>query len=101
MRPDILLDQYEYFEVSEQRIKGNIHQYTINGLQPNTTYILEIQAILRLNTKRVRSSRVTLTVRTPALAKGTVRQTVTYVFCFRLFYNLLCKVNNLYFHVRY
>lgn len=82
MRPDFLLDQYESFEVSEQCIKGNIHQYSINGLQPNTTYLLEIQAILRLNTKRVRSSRVTLTVRTPALAKGTEGQTVTYVFCF-------------------
>ena len=82
MRPNILLDQYESFEVSEQRIKGNIHQYSISGLQPNTTYLLEIQAILRLNTKRVRSSRVTLTVRTPALAKGTEGQTVTYVFCF-------------------
>ena len=77
MRPGIILDQYESFEVSEQRIKGNIHQYTINGLQPNTTYLLEIQAILRLNTKRVRSSRVTLTVQTPALTKGTVGQTVT------------------------
>lgn len=82
MRPDILLDQYESFEVSEQRIKGNIHRYTINGLQPNTTYLLEIQAIFRLNTTRVRSPRVTHTVRTPALAKGTVGQTVTYVFCF-------------------
>ncbi|XP_020605527.1 anosmin-1-like isoform X2 [Orbicella faveolata] len=75
MRPDILLDQYESFEVSEQRIKGNIHQYSINGLQPNTTYLLEIQAILRLNTKRVRSSRVTLTVRTPALAKVSKKKT--------------------------
>jgi len=77
MRPGIILDQYESIEVSEQRINGNIHQYTINGLQPNTTYLLEIQAILRLNTKRVRSSRVTLTVQTPALTKGTVGQTVT------------------------
>ena len=80
MRPDILLEQYESFEVSEQRIKGNMHRYTINELQPNTTYLLEIQAILRLNTKRLRSSRVTLTVRTPALEKGTVGLTVTYVF---------------------
>lgn len=93
MRPDILLEQYENFEVSEQRIKGNMHRYTINELQSNTTYVLEIQAILRLNTKRVRSSRVTLTVRTPPLAKGTVGLTVTYIFCFYLFYNLLCKEN--------
>jgi len=90
MRPDIVLDQYESFEVSEQRIKGNIHQYTVSELQPNTTYLLEIQAILRLSTKRVRSSRVTLTVRTPALAKGIVGQTVTYNFCFLLFYKLPC-----------
>lgn len=82
MRPDIHLKQFENFEVSEQRIKGNMHHYTINELQPNTTYVLEIQAILRLNAKRVRSSRVTLTVRTPALAKGTVGLTVTYIHVF-------------------
>lgn len=76
MRPDVLLAQYENFEVSEERIKGNMHRYTINELQSNTTYVLEIQAILRLNTKRVRSSRVTLTVRTPPLAKDEMKKTV-------------------------
>lgn len=88
MRPDIQLDQYESFEVSQQRIMGNIHQYTVTELQPNTTYQLEIRAILRSNKKRVRSSRVTLTVQTPALEKGTVGKTATYVFCFYYYFTI-------------
>lgn len=70
MRPDIHLEQFESFEVTDRRIKGNIHKYTITDLQPNKTYKLELQAIVLQHEKRLRSSRVTLTIQTPALTKG-------------------------------
>lgn len=77
MRPDITLDQFESFQVIDKRIKGNIHRYTITNLQPNKTYKLELQAIILGHEKRLRSKRVTLTIRTPALTEGTEGQTVT------------------------
>ena len=56
--------------VTDRRIPGNIHEYTIKELLPNRTYVLEIQVIGRWREQRLRSERVKLTIRTLALQEG-------------------------------
>lgn len=77
MRPDVHLDEFISLKVLEKRISGKIHRHTIDNLQPNRTYLLELQAISRWKRRRLRSHQVTLRIQTPALAEGTFAETVT------------------------
>ena len=56
--------------VTDKRIPGNIHEYTIKELLPNRTYVLEMQVIARWREQRLRSEWVMLTIRTPASDEG-------------------------------
>ncbi|XP_067046838.1 anosmin-1-like [Acropora muricata] len=53
--------------VTDRRVKGNVHMYTIKELFPNTTYVIEIRAIGKHGRKRFRSPWVKLRIRTLAL----------------------------------
>ncbi|RMX37715.1 hypothetical protein pdam_00023012 [Pocillopora damicornis] len=69
LRPDIHLEEFITLPVQHERLEGKIHRFTISNLQPNRTYVLELQAISRYNKKRLRSHRVSLRIQTPAVAE--------------------------------
>lgn len=77
LRPDIHLDEFISLQVRDKRLKGTIHKFTISNLQPNRTYVLELQAICRYENRRLRSKQVTLRIQTPTVAEGTEGQRVS------------------------
>ncbi|XP_022788161.1 anosmin-1-like isoform X2 [Stylophora pistillata] len=69
LRPDIHLDEFISLQVRDKRLKGTIHKFTISNLQPNRTYVLELQAICRYENRRLRSKQVTVRIQTPTVAE--------------------------------
>ena len=69
-RHDQHLEEMVSIRVEVHRVQGNVHQFVIKQLLPNTTYVLELQAISRWGERRLRSRWVILRIRTPAIEKG-------------------------------
>lgn len=75
LRYDNHRNKFRNILVTDKRIMGNIHMYTIKELLPNTTYVIEIRAIGRYGRrgrKKLRSPWVDIRIRTLALQEEVV-----------------------------
>ena len=72
MRLDVRTKKYVAIEVKDRHTMGNTTECTINGLLPNTTYLLELKAMTRWRRRNLRSRRVTIRIRTPSDNAGKI-----------------------------
>lgn len=72
MRFDGKRKKYMALKVTDHHTMGNTTEYTINGLLPNTTYLLELRAMTWWKRRNLKSKRVTIRIRTPSDNAGKI-----------------------------
>ena len=72
MRLDGKRKKYMPLEVTDHHTMGNTTEYTINGLLPNTMYLLELRAMTRWKRRNLKSKRVTIRIRTSSDNAGKI-----------------------------